>query len=131
MYNEPAYWCDRVGQLYGVGPDGTRQFDFQLNSSVEATPYISDSILYIGSIDGNMNAISLATADLLWQYETLRQIPASPNQYIIIKYKILVFLSYDNNMYCIHSLNGIELNAFESGYYLNGAAALSDLFIIL
>ena len=130
IYNKTAYWCDRFGRLYGVGSDGTRQFDFQLNSSVEATPYISDSILYIGSIDGNMNAISLTTADLLWQYETLGQISASPNQYIINEDKILVFGSYDNNMYCLNSANGNELNAFESGYYLNGAAALSDHYII-
>ncbi|MDR0349857.1 MAG: serine/threonine protein kinase, partial [Tannerella sp.] len=38
--------------------------------------------------------------------------------------KAIVFGSYDNYLYCVDAVTGRELNRFQSGYYLNGAAAL-------
>ncbi|MDF9829028.1 PQQ-binding-like beta-propeller repeat protein [Parabacteroides sp. PF5-6] len=119
-----TYWSDKRGLVRGVDIHGELVFEYDLKTAVEATPMIYDSILYIGRIDGFMTAISLARRDTVWTYETLGQISASPNLMKFSGRKAIVFGSYDNYLYCLDAKNGEELKKFESGYYLNGAAAL-------
>lgn len=122
--NGTTYWCDKRGLIKGVDLNGKLIFEYNLNTAVEATPMIHDSILYIGRIDGKMTALSLASKDTIWNYETMGQISASPNLGKFQQLEVIVFGSYDNYFYCIDSHNGKEINQFESGYYINGAAAL-------
>lgn len=119
-----TYWCDNRGCVRGVDITGKQVFTYDLKTAVEATPMLKDSVLYIGRIDGFMTAISLASRDTLWTYETLGQISASPNSVTYGGQDALVFGSYDNYLYCVDNLSGREINRFESGYYLNGAVAL-------
>lgn len=128
--NGTTYWCDRRGRILGVNLNGELAFNFDLQTAVEATPLIHDSILYIGRIDGFMTAISLAQQDTLWNFETMGQISASPNLVEYAGSKAIVFGNYDNYLYCLDVENGAELGKFETGYYLNGAAALWNDFII-
>ncbi|MDH6314064.1 outer membrane protein assembly factor BamB [Parabacteroides sp. PFB2-10] len=122
--NGTTYWSDKRGRIKGVDINGQLCFDYDLKTAVEATPMIYDSTLYIGRIDGFMTAISLARQDMLWSYETEGQISASPNLLKFADRKAIVFGSYDNYLYCLDAKTGEILNKFESGYYLNGAAAL-------
>lgn len=122
--NGTTYWCDRRGVVRGVNLQGKLVFEYELNTSVESTPMIYDSTLYIGRIDGYMTAISLSKRDTLWNYETWGQISASPNIAKFEGKKALIFGSYDNYLYCLDIKTGEELSRFESGYYLNGAVAL-------
>jgi outer membrane protein assembly factor BamB len=119
-----AYWCDRRGRILGVDIKGELTFEYDLATSVEATPMICDSMLYIGRIDGNMTAISLTRKNIVWNYETLGQVSASPNVVDFENRKAVVFGSYDNYLYCVDSGSGAEIDRFESGYYINGAVAL-------
>jgi outer membrane protein assembly factor BamB len=130
VYRKTAYWCDKRGRIYGVDKDGRLCFDYNFRTAVEATPMIHDSVLYIGRIDGFMSALSLATKDTLWNFETLGQISASPNTGVFKGRQAVVFGSYDNYLYCVDKDNGKELNRFQSGYYINGAVALlHDCFV--
>jgi outer membrane protein assembly factor BamB len=122
--NGITYWCDKRGRISGVNLEGELAFEYDMETAVEATPMIYDSTLYIGRIDGFMTALSLAKRDTIWTFETMGQIAASPNIMKINCRKAVVFGSYDNFMYCVDAKNGETLNRFESGYYLNGAAAL-------
>ena len=122
--NGTTYWCDKKGYIKGVNIKGELAFEYDLKTAVEATPMIYDSSLYIGRIDGFMTAISLTEKDTIWNYETMGQISASPNLLNFADHKAIVFGSYDNYLYCIDAKSGQELSRFESGYYLNGAAAL-------
>jgi len=119
-----TYWCDRKGLIRGININGKLTFSYALNTAVEATPIIKDSVLYIGRIDGYLTAISLSKKDTLWNFETLGQISASSNVAMFQNQEAIVTGSYDNYMYCINKQNGSLINKFESGYYLNGAAAL-------
>jgi outer membrane protein assembly factor BamB len=128
--NGITYWSDKRGRIRGIDIKGEPVFEYDLQTAVEATPMIYDSTLYVGRIDGFMTAISLTRKDIVWNYETMGQISASPN---IMKYagrKAIVFGSYDNYLYCVDAKNGEELSRFESGYYLNGAAALWKGYIV-
>ncbi len=125
-----TFWCDRKGLISGVDINGQLSFSYALNTAVEATPILHDSVLYIGRIDGNVSAISLAAKDTLWNYETEGQISASPNITKFQKQPALVVGSYDNYMYCLNLKSGALIHRFESGYYLNGAAALWNKHVL-
>lgn len=119
-----TYWADRRGRLYGVDAAGTQVFDRDLATIIEATPLIRDTVLYIGTIDGHLLAIGLGSGETLWDYATEGQISASPNLAHFRDRDAIVFGSYDSYFYCLDTGDGSLINRFESGYYLNGAAAL-------
>lgn len=124
VYEGITYWVNRRGTVLGVNSDGEKVFVYDMGSPVEATPIIQDSVLYIGRLDGIMEAIDLHQNDTLWTFETLGQISAAPN---FVGYRgddAVVFGSYDNYMYVVDAKKGVELNHFESGYYINGAVAV-------
>ena len=124
VYEGVTYWVNRRGHVFGVNLTGEKVFDYDMKTSVEATPIIHDGVLYIGRIDGILEAIDLQRADTLWTFETLGQISATPNLVDFQGQKAVVFGSYDNYMYVVDQVRGKELNHFESGYYINGAVAI-------
>lgn len=125
-----TYWVDRRGKVSGVDLSGEQVFSYDLNTLVEATPMILDSVLYIGTIEGKMEALSLIDKDTLWSFETLGQISASPNHVDFAGRDAIVFGSYDNYLYSIGQQDGQLISQYESGYYLNGAVALWDKYVI-
>ncbi|MDR2466259.1 MAG: PQQ-binding-like beta-propeller repeat protein [Prevotellaceae bacterium] len=124
VYAGTAYWCDKRGKIRGVDREGVLVFEFDMETAVEASPLIRDSVLYIGRIDGRMAAVSLAARDTLWTFETMGQISASPNLAGEGEGLALVFGSYDNFLYCVDLRSGKELSRHETGYYINGAPAV-------
>ena len=129
IYNGIAYWSSRRGHIFGVNPEGKKVFGYAMNTAVDASPMIHDSVLYIGRIDGILSAISLTKQDTLWTFETWGQIAASPNRIRIADKDAIIVGSYDNFLYIIDSKDGKEINRYESGYYINGAVAQSDNYI--
>jgi outer membrane protein assembly factor BamB len=124
IYRQTVYWSDKRGRIYGINRDGDLAFDYDFATAVEATPMVSDSVLYIGRIDGIMSAVSLNTRDTLWNFETMGQISASPNTGIFRNIEVVVFGSYDNYLYCLDKRDGRAVGRFASGYYINGAVAI-------
>jgi len=130
VFNGTTYWCDRRGLIRGVDINGNQVFEYDMQTAVEATPMIYDSTLFIGRIDGFLYAISLSKQEIIWKYETMGQISASPNSVDFAGRQAIVFGSYDNYLYIVDSNDGTLINRFESGYYINGAVALHDKNII-
>jgi len=129
-YNQVVYWSNRRGRIFGINNEGKQVFDYAMETAVDAIPMIYDSVLYIGRIDGKLYAISLAKQDTLWTFETDGQIIASPNRMSFNGKEAVIVGSYDNYLYVIDSRNGQEINRFPSGYYINGAVAQSNNFIM-
>lgn len=125
-----TYWSDRRGVVRGVDATGTLVFTYDLQTAVEATPLIHDSVLYIGRIDGMMTALSLSQKDTLWTFESFGQIVGSPNLIDGADGKRIVFGSYDNFLYCLDANTGKLLSQYETGYYVNGTPALLDKYVI-
>ena len=120
VYDGFVYTLDRKGGLRRFSPEGdsARVFDFQ--AIVEASFVVSDSILYVGRIDGHVNALDLNSLQVLWDYETLGQISGSPN---LLDDQLLVG-SYDGSMYTLDTRSGSRKSQFQTGYYINGTAAV-------
>ena len=130
VYNQTVYWSDRRGRIFGVNIEGKQVFDYAMETAVDASPMVFDTVLYIGRIDGRLGAISLEKQDTLWTFETEGQIAASPNRMNFDGREAVIVGSYDHNLYVIDSRNGQEINRFASGYYLNGAVAQSNNYIV-
>lgn len=130
IYGGNAYTCDRKGVIRGIDGQGKKFFEYDMKTPVEASFVIRDSVLYLGRIDGFLTALSLPDRRVLWEYETLGQISASPN--LIEKDDALQLLigSYDNNMYTLDAFDGSLNSCFPSGYYINGAVALWHDYMI-
>jgi outer membrane protein assembly factor BamB len=77
-----------------------------------------------------LSAISLTTQNIIWNFETFGQIVASPNRISFDGKEAVIVGSYDNYLYCIDSRTGKKINRFESGYYINGAVAQSNNYLV-
>jgi len=130
VYNGTVFWSDRRGRIQGVDIAGNLCFTYAFETAIDATPIIEDSVLYIGRIDGTVSALSLATKDTIWNYETWGQISAPPNIVNFEGRKAIVIGSYDYYLYCLDSRDGKEINRFESGNYINGAVAQWKDYVI-
>jgi len=128
--NHVVYWSNRRGRIFGINIEGKQVFDYAMETAVDAIPMIYDSILYIGRIDGKLCAISLAKQDTLWTFETDGQIIASPNRMSINDKKAIIIGSYDNYLYFIDSKEGKKIARYPSGYYINGAVAQSNNYVV-
>ena len=125
-----VYWCDTKGTVIGVDSQGDTAFVYRFDTPVESIPMIHDSVIYLGRIDGRLAALSLSECDTLWTFPTMGQISGSPNIMKLKDRDAVVFGSYDYLMYCVDRETGELINCFESGYYLNGAVAVTETFSV-
>lgn len=122
-----VYICDKHGKMIGFNERGEIVSELHLQADVEASFIISDSVLYVGQIDGLIRSISLADESENWSFQTEGQIIASPT--LDGRGHILVG-SYDNCMYTLDALRGQLVSSISTGYYINGAAALWHQFAL-
>lgn len=143
-----VYTLDRKGRLRSFSAEGDSALVFDFNTPIEASFIVSDSVLYIGRIDGFFNAFSLKDKKLLWEYETLGQISGSPNfmSCTIENGKleienspssntqhptpIILIGSYDGGMYALDAASGKLKNRYATGHYINGTAAVWHNFMV-
>ena len=121
-----VYTVTRKGQLRGYEPDGTEVFVKELGAPVEATPLIVDTVLYVGTMEGNLLAIGLDSRNLLWEFPTEGQLSSPPMPAEYEGEAAVVVGSYDNYLYTVRRKDGTLLSKFETGYYINGAVAVTD-----
>ena len=120
VYEGWVYTLDRKGKLRRFSPEGDSLLVHDFATTVEASFVVDDSILYVGRIDGHVNAFSITQRRVKWDFETLGQISGSPN---LVGNYVLVG-SYDGSMYTLEAKTGKKAGQFETGYYINGTAAV-------
>ncbi len=129
VYDSVVYTLNRKGELIGYTLDGDSCLNYNIGNPVEASFIIDKDRIFIGRIDGMVMALAIhrdvmtGKRDIseIWSFETEGQISASPN---IIE-ECLLIGSYDNYMYALDAATGNVINRYETGYYINGAAAIS------
>lgn len=136
VFGGNVFMLNRKGELRGYTLDGDSCAYYNLNTPVEASFIACDTTLYIGRIDGFVTALSIRQLmkprqpdqriKPLWEYETLGQISGSPN---LVGDNLLVG-SYDNSMYTLHARTGRKTGQFETGYYINGTAAVCHRYMM-
>ena len=124
VYKDVTYFCDKHGLLIGIDRDGQEVSRIDLDAPMEASFMVLDSVLYLGMIDGDVRAVSLADGSQLWSFQTEGQINAAPALTTVNGHSYLLAGSYDNNMYTIDASTGTLKGLASTGYYINGAAAV-------
>lgn len=84
---------------------------FRCGDEIRSTPTITDDVVYIGSYDHNLYAISAKKGDLDWQYQTGDCIAATPTIY---RDSVLIG-SADGYLYSLHKESGRLQWRFETG----------------
>ena len=126
VYDGMVYTLDRKGRLRRFSPEGDSVLVHDFKTSIEASFVVDDSMLYVGRIDGFVNAFSIARQKVVWDFETLGQISGSPN---LVGSQLLVG-SYDGCMYTLDNKTGKKKGQFQTGYYINGTAAVWKNYIM-
>lgn len=95
---------------------------FQTGHKIWSHPVVSEDMIYFGSMDHNIYALTLETGDLVWKFETNGAVVASP---IIFKDSLFVG-SFDRNFYAIDTETGEEVWRFtEANNWFWGQAVIS------
>ncbi len=130
VYDGVVYTLDRKGKLRSYTEEGDSSLIYDFKTSIEASFIVNDTILYIGRIDGYVNAFSLKSKKVIWSYETLGQVSGSPNLITIDGKPNLLVGSYDGSMYVFDAYMGTKKNQYETGYYINGTAAVWGKYMV-
>ena len=120
VYDGWVYTLDRKGCLRRFSAEGDSALVHDFQTTVEASFIVDDSILYVGRIDGRVNAFDIRSQRVMWDFETYGQVSGSPN---LVDNQLLVG-SYDGSMYTLDKKTGQKKSQFETGYYINGTAAV-------
>lgn len=120
-----AYLCDKHGVMIGIDRQGKEAYRHDWKTEVEASWVMRDTLMYVGQIDGRIRALVRTTGKEVWCYATEGQISASPNWLAQESGRDQVMVgSYDGNLYVLDAKTGSVNGCVETGYYVNGAAAL-------
>jgi len=68
----------RDGWLHALDADGKRIWDFKTGGRIEAVPRIEGERVYVGSSDGGLYAVELATGKLVWRYDAQEDVGTTP-----------------------------------------------------
>jgi outer membrane protein assembly factor BamB len=114
-------------KVYAVAlADGKPLWNFATKDVIEAAPSVADGLVFVGSNDSFIYALDTASGTLKWSFETGDKIIGSVNPVRASDGKrILVFGSYDNNIYALDAA-GAQLWKYETGSYVNGAPAVDS-----
>ncbi|MWV39628.1 PQQ-binding-like beta-propeller repeat protein [Natrialba sp. INN-245] len=111
------------GNVYALDEtDGSEQWRFGTDGSVNSSPAVANGTVYVGSDDGTIYALDATSGSEQWQFETdgpVRPSPAVANGTVYVG-------SYDTNVYALDAGNGSEQWIFETGGWITSSPAVAD-----
>lgn len=75
---------------------------FATDGPVYSSPAVVEGVLYVGSMDGHLYALDIATGDLRWRFHTGPGFISSP----AIAEGVVYIGSHDGHVYALHAANG-------------------------
>jgi outer membrane protein assembly factor BamB len=93
-----AFIGDLDGKVYAFKlADGTKVWEYTVDSGFPSSPAVQDGQLYIGDYDGRLHCLDTSSGEVRWIYQTGAEINSSVNFY---KGNVLVG-SQDSTLYCL------------------------------
>lgn len=102
--------------------DGSLVWEFTTDGWELTAPAVVDGVVYVGSDDGSLYALSADSGELLWSFDTgdaVRSIPAVVDGTIY-------FGSNDNHLYAIDAATGEELWRYDTGDRVHRAPVVAN-----
>ena len=94
---------------------------------LHSSPTLQDGVIYIGSADGNLYAVDLATGHERWRFATGDRIRSTPT----VSGGAVYVGSWDGHLYAVGAATGEELWRFDTGNRVQGSPALAAGGIII
>ena len=126
---DTAYVSSTDKHLYAVDlQTGNQRWQFQADDELEASGLFHDGVIYIGSNGGVVYAIDAATGQPKWTFKDAGKISGSANIAIdpATARPLLVFGSYDSNLYCLNADDGSVRFKHPAENYINGSVAVAN-----
>ncbi|MGA1872041.1 MAG: PQQ-binding-like beta-propeller repeat protein [Thermoplasmatota archaeon] len=102
LVDDKIYFGSYDSYLYALETDGRLAWRFEgCLGWIHTSPSKMGDMVYFGSCDGMMRAVSASTGEEVWNF-TSAYIPSSP----AISEGRVYFGAYDSNFYCIDAYNG-------------------------
>jgi outer membrane protein assembly factor BamB/tRNA A-37 threonylcarbamoyl transferase component Bud32 len=83
---------------------------FRCEDEVRSSPHVSNEVVYVGSYDNNLYALSAKDGSFIWKFPTQGGIASTPCDYE----QIVVIGSEDNNVYAVSRQLGDQAWAFST-----------------
>ncbi len=78
------------------------KWKFHTGGKIFSSPAVSNGVAYVGSTDGNLYAVDVATGAQKWKFEAKSRITSSP----AVADGLIYFGAYDGNFYAVNSVDG-------------------------
>jgi outer membrane protein assembly factor BamB len=115
--------------VYAISLDGEEIWSAELSGAVTGAPIMSEdgAMLFVGSLDNQMNALDAASGDFVWTYDTDQSVWGTS----VISDGKLVFSDSDGNIYGASAENGEPLWQTQiSGEVVGGVSLIGDGFVV-
>jgi outer membrane protein assembly factor BamB len=116
----------RDGWLHAYRPDGSRAWELEASGAFPGAPTISDGVVYAGSSDGRVYAVTLADGKLRWSYDAKEEMGTSP----AVSGGMVYVMTLQDTLFALDARSGEwkwlhrrEGKGFERGFTIRGAAA--------
>ena len=126
---DTAYISSTDKHLYAINlKTGSKRWQFEAEDELEASPLFHDGVIYIGSNGGLLYAIDAATGQPKWTFKDAGKITGSANIAVdpATSRPLLLFGSYDSNLYCLNAENGTVSFKYPAQNYINGSVAIAN-----
>ncbi|HMO64963.1 MAG TPA: PQQ-binding-like beta-propeller repeat protein [Verrucomicrobiota bacterium] len=114
-------------RLYALNlADGAKLWEFVADGPVESSPLVLNGRVYFGSAGTNVFALDAATGTKIWSFGAEGEIKSSPTWTLAPDGRTpwLIIGGYDFKLYSLDALTGRANWTYETGNYINGAAAV-------
>ncbi len=107
---------------------GREIWRFEADEALEASPVYHNGMVYVGSNRGTFYAVKAQTGQLVWSCKTDGKITGSANIAVHPKtdQTLVIFGSYDNNLYAVDAAGGQIVFQYPARNYINGAIAAAQ-----
>ncbi|MHC4855745.1 MAG: outer membrane protein assembly factor BamB family protein [Planctomycetota bacterium] len=107
---------------------GIEIWRFQTDDGLEAAPLYHQECIYIGSNSGVFFCIDARTGQKKWSFESDGKITGSANvaKHSETNRSVVLFGSYDNNLYGLDAETGALVFKYPAESYINGSIAVID-----
>jgi len=92
----------RDGWIHALDPDGKRLWDYKTGGRIDAVPRIEGEVAYVGSSDGGLYALELATGKLIWRYDAQEEVGTTP----VVAGGLVLFMTLQDSLIAVDAKSG-------------------------
>jgi serine/threonine protein kinase len=97
-------------------------WEFTFEDEVRSSPAVEAGIVYAGSYDNNVYALTASKGEFIWKFATEGGITSKP----LVDNAVLYFGSEDGKLYAVSAKNGKPIWDFPTGTPIRGSARIAE-----